>query len=103
MPKRWKRTILYGGYLLLITLPLLEIGVRMWGYSARYIYDPIYTSFGYCQLNGMRAKYNQVATRLMCTPLPAKKVRPYTTTCSPYLSSTWQHATPFSLKVNYSS
>lgn len=45
MPKRWKRTILYGGYLLLITVPLLEIGVRMWGYSARNIYDPIYTSF----------------------------------------------------------
>jgi len=45
MPKRWKKTILYGGYLFLVTLPLLEIGVRMWGYAERYIYDPIYTSF----------------------------------------------------------
>jgi hypothetical protein len=45
MPKRWKRTILYGGYLLLVTLPLLEIGVRMWGYSEHHIHDPIYTSF----------------------------------------------------------
>ena len=45
MPKRWKRTILYGGYLLLVTLAILEIGVRVWGYSERHIYDPIYTSF----------------------------------------------------------
>jgi hypothetical protein len=45
MPKRWKRTILYGGYLLFVTLPLIENGVRMWGYSERHIYDPIYTSF----------------------------------------------------------
>jgi hypothetical protein len=45
MPKRLKRMILYGGYLFLVTLPLLEIGVRMWGYSERHIYDPIYTSF----------------------------------------------------------
>jgi hypothetical protein len=45
MPKRLKRIVLYGGYLLLITLPLLEIGTRVWGYSARHIYDPIYTSF----------------------------------------------------------
>ena len=45
MPNRWKRTILYGGYLLLLTLPLLEMSVRIWGYSERHIYDPIYTSF----------------------------------------------------------
>lgn len=45
MPKRSKRTILYGGYLLLVTLSLLEIGSRLWGYSERHIYDPIYSSF----------------------------------------------------------
>lgn len=45
MPKRLKRTFWYGGYLLLVTLFLLEVGVRIWGYSARHIYDPIYTSF----------------------------------------------------------
>ena len=45
MPKRWKRITLYSGYLLLVTLPLLEIGVRLWGYAERHIYDPIYTSF----------------------------------------------------------
>lgn len=45
MPKRLKRTILYGGYLLLVTFLMLEIGVRIWGYSERHIYDPIYTSF----------------------------------------------------------
>ncbi|WP_342347354.1 SGNH/GDSL hydrolase family protein [uncultured Nitrospira sp.] len=45
MPKRWKRTLLYAGYLLLVTLPLLEMGVRIWGYAERHIYDPIYRSF----------------------------------------------------------
>jgi len=45
MPKRWKRTILYGGYLLFVTLSILEIGVRVWGYSEHYITDPIYSSF----------------------------------------------------------
>lgn len=45
MPKRIKRTILFGGYLLLITIFLLEIGVRMWGYAERHLYDPIYASF----------------------------------------------------------
>lgn len=36
---------MYTGYLLLVTLPLLEIGVRVWGYSEHHIHDPIYTSF----------------------------------------------------------
>ncbi len=36
---------MYVGYLLLVTLPLLEIGVRIWGYSEHHIHDPIYTSF----------------------------------------------------------
>ncbi|WP_447963845.1 SGNH/GDSL hydrolase family protein [Nitrospira sp. Ecomares 2.1] len=45
MPKRLKRILLYAGYLLIVTLPLLEIGVRIWGYSEHHIHDPIYTSF----------------------------------------------------------
>lgn len=45
MPKRLKRTLFYAGYLLLVTLLLLEIGVRIWGYSEHHIHDPIYTSF----------------------------------------------------------
>jgi lysophospholipase L1-like esterase len=45
MPKNMKRKVLYGGYLLLATLLLLEIGVRLVGFSERHIYDPIYTSF----------------------------------------------------------
>jgi hypothetical protein len=45
MPKRLKMTILYGGYLLLVTLLLLEISVRIWGYSEHHIHDPIYASF----------------------------------------------------------
>jgi hypothetical protein len=31
--------------ILLITLVMLEVAVRIWGYSQRHIYDPIYTSF----------------------------------------------------------
>lgn len=45
MPKGWKRTTLYTGYVLLVTFFLLEIGVRLWGYSERHIYDPIYEPF----------------------------------------------------------
>ncbi len=45
MRKNWRGIILYGGYLLFVTLLLLEIGVRLWGYSERYIYDPIYRTF----------------------------------------------------------
>ncbi len=36
---------MYAGYLLPVTLPLLEIGVRIWGYLEHHIHDPIYTSF----------------------------------------------------------
>ena len=32
-------------YLLIMTLVLLEIGIRFWGYSEHYIYDPIYMTF----------------------------------------------------------
>jgi hypothetical protein len=49
VPKRLMRTILYRGYLLLVTLPLLEIGVRIWGYSERHLYDPIYMAFEPCE------------------------------------------------------
>jgi hypothetical protein len=45
MPKSLKRTILYGGHLLLVAFLMLEIGVRIWGYSESHTYDPIYTSF----------------------------------------------------------
>lgn len=45
MPKRLKRALLYAAYLLLVTVPFLEIGVRIWGYSEHHIHDPIYTSF----------------------------------------------------------
>ena len=43
--KRVLRNILVGGYLLILTLILLEVGVRLWGYSERYISDPIYMPF----------------------------------------------------------
>jgi hypothetical protein len=40
-----KRKLLYPFYLLLTTLILLEVAVRIWGYSAHYVYDPIYAPF----------------------------------------------------------
>lgn len=39
------RGILLPMYLLVVTVMLVEIGVRMWGYSERHIYDPIYMAF----------------------------------------------------------
>jgi hypothetical protein len=39
------RKILGACFILLITVIGLEVAVRMWGYSERHIYDPIYTSF----------------------------------------------------------
>ena len=39
------RKLLVAAYVLLITLVALEAGVRIWGYSQRHIYDPIYMSF----------------------------------------------------------
>ena len=43
--KRFFKVILFVIYLLIIIFTLLEIGVRFWGYSKRYIYDPIYMPF----------------------------------------------------------
>lgn len=39
------RKLLVATCVLLITLVVLEAAVRIWGYSQRNIYDPIYTSF----------------------------------------------------------
>ncbi len=45
MKSRTIRRILYVCYLVVATTILLEIAVRIWGYSERYIYDPIYMPF----------------------------------------------------------
>ena len=37
--------VLFPAYLLVVTVALIELGVRVWGYSERHIYDPIYTAF----------------------------------------------------------
>jgi len=39
------RIFLYSFYVLLITFVLLEILVRIWGYSRMYFYDPIYMPY----------------------------------------------------------
>jgi hypothetical protein len=39
------RKLLVAACVLLITLVALEVVVRIWGYSQRHIYDPIYMSF----------------------------------------------------------
>lgn len=39
------KKLLFIIYLQLIILILLEIGVRLWGYSEHYIYDPIYMPY----------------------------------------------------------
>ena len=39
------RKLLAAASVLLITMIALEVAVRIWGYSERHIYDPIYTSF----------------------------------------------------------
>ena len=46
-PKKtgWYWNLLLATCLLIITLAALELTVRLWGYSERHIYDPIYTSF----------------------------------------------------------
>ena len=36
---------MYGLYLFLVIPVSLEILVRLWGYSERYIYDPIYQPY----------------------------------------------------------
>lgn len=43
--RRPLRTFLVAGCVLLITLITLEGVVRIWGYSQRHLYDPIYSSF----------------------------------------------------------
>jgi len=45
MTRKTIRQLLATTYVLFITLIALEVAVRMWGYSERHIYDPIYTSF----------------------------------------------------------
>jgi hypothetical protein len=45
MTRKTFRKLLAAASVLLITLIALEVAVRMWGYSERHIYDPIYTSF----------------------------------------------------------
>jgi hypothetical protein len=45
-PFRHPRLFVYPIFFLLATLILLEIGVRVWGYSDGYIYEPIYMPFG---------------------------------------------------------
>ncbi|MFH1845413.1 MAG: SGNH/GDSL hydrolase family protein [bacterium] len=44
---RWtfRKRILYLLYLLVVVTVATEIGVRIWGYSAHYIYEPIYTEY----------------------------------------------------------
>jgi hypothetical protein len=39
------RKLLGAACILLVTLIALEVAVRIWGYSYRHIYDPIYTTF----------------------------------------------------------
>lgn len=45
MMRRLLRKLLFLFYLLVITFALLEIGVRLWGYSERHICGPIYMPF----------------------------------------------------------
>ncbi len=42
------KSLLYGLVTILLTLALLEGMVRIWGYSDRYMYDPIYASYDKC-------------------------------------------------------
>ena len=45
LPSNVVRRTLFVGYLLGVTVVALEVAVRIWGYSAHHIYDPIYTAF----------------------------------------------------------
>jgi hypothetical protein len=49
MKRRLLKKLLFALYLSVITLALLEIGVRLWGYSEHHICDPIYMSFSTAQ------------------------------------------------------
>lgn len=43
--RRLLRKLTVAACILLTTLVALEVAVRIWGYSERHIYDPIYTAF----------------------------------------------------------
>jgi hypothetical protein len=45
MKKRWLRKLIFAVYLLVVSSVLLEIGVRVVGYSEQHLCDPIYTTF----------------------------------------------------------
>jgi hypothetical protein len=45
MIRRLLKKLLFAVYITVITIVLLEIGVRIWGYSEHHICDPIYMSF----------------------------------------------------------
>jgi hypothetical protein len=45
VPRRLLRKSLVAAWVVLVTLVALEVTVRIWGYSERHIYDPIYTSY----------------------------------------------------------
>lgn len=49
MLRRLLKKLLFALYISVAILLLLEIGVRLWGYSARHICDPIYISFSQTQ------------------------------------------------------
>src|SRR2546423_10613486 len=49
MFRRLLKKLLFALYLLVVTLTLLEIGVRLWGYSEHHLYDPIYMPFAAAQ------------------------------------------------------
>jgi len=45
MMRKLIKKLLFAFYLLVVTSIVLEIGVRLWGYSERHICDPIYIPF----------------------------------------------------------
>lgn len=45
MLKKTARIALYLFYFLIVCGILLEVGVRIWGYSAHHIYDPVFVSY----------------------------------------------------------
>jgi hypothetical protein len=58
-----EEAILYGGYLLFVTLFILEIGVRIEGYAKRHIYNPIYMSFEQSEDIPYIHKFNLIQSR----------------------------------------
>ncbi len=49
MMRKLLKKLLFAFYLLVLTFTLLEVGVRLWGYSERHICDPIYMPFDRAQ------------------------------------------------------